>query len=173
MRYLIIFILVGILLVGARIFAAEVETHFQKGHRFYLESKPTEAEAEFKKALRLNPQLSDAHYYLASIYFKQDRFAEAKKECEDALKINPNELNCLIILGLSVYRLGLDEQAIRVFQRACEVESQSAAAHSALGLVYCAKGELLKAKEEYEILKKIDSGLANDLWQEIKRIQRD
>lgn len=149
----------------------QAQDYFKRGHRFYLESKSTQSEAEFKKALQLNPALSDAHYYLASIYFKQDRYEEAIEHCEQALRLNPEDLKSLIILGLSFQGLGLNDRAINRFQKACEIDTQSAAAHSALGLAYCAKGDTAKAKEAYNSLRQIDLELASDLLQRIKELE--
>jgi len=165
---LITVILAATFLLQGKAFSDEAEEHFQKGHRFYLGSKSAEAEAEFKKALELNPKLSDAHYYLGSIYFKQERYSEAVKQCEQALRINNKDLKSLIIMGLSLQQLGLLEEAIEKFQKAETVDSQSAAVHSALGLAYCVKGDVEKAKGEYEILKEIGPELAEDLLERIR-----
>jgi tetratricopeptide (TPR) repeat protein len=170
-KYLMTVFVLTVFLFPSKVFAESAEQHFRKGHRFYLDSKPTEAEAEFRKALRLNPKLSNAYYYLGSIYFKQNRYNEAKKECEQALKINPEDLKSLIILGLSFQQLGLIDQAISIFQKAGQFDAESAAVHSALGLAYCAKRDLAKAKEAYNTLKQIDSKLAGDLLQRIREIE--
>ena len=157
-----------ILLSGVTAFAEDAQGHFDRGRMFYLDSKPEQSEAEFRKALRLNPKLSDAHYYLGSIYFKQDRYPQAIAECRKAIALNPEDVKSLIILGLSFQQMELFDQAISVFEQAADIDARSAAAHSALGLAYCAKGDLLSAKEQYAILKEIDFELAEDLLRKIK-----
>lgn len=152
-------------------YGESAEEHFQKGHRFYLELKPTEAEREFQEALKLDPSLSDAHYYLGSIYFKQDRFTEAIEQCKQALGINPEDIKSLIILGLSFQHMGMYDEAVNTYLKAQRFDAQSATIHSALGLAYCAKGELAKAKKECSILEKLDSELADDLLQRINEIE--
>lgn len=169
-RYLILFILIGIFIVQVQALGEDAQEHFRKGHNFYLDSKPNEAELEFRAALRLNPELSEAHYYLGSIYFKQNRLAEAIEQCQQALEISPKDLKSLIILGLSLQQMGLIDQAIGTFQKASQINMRSAAAHSALGLAYCAKADFAKAKEEYNILKTIDPHLADDLLQKISEV---
>ena len=149
-------------------FAQMPQEHFQRGRMFYLDLKPEQAEVEFKKALRLNPQLFDAHYYLGSIYFKQSRYPEAIEQCKAALRINPKDVKSLIILGLSFQQMELFDQAISAFEQAADIDVRCAAAHSALGLAYCANGDIARAKEEYNILKKIDVELAEDLLRKIK-----
>lgn len=145
--------------------------HFKNGHKFYLDSKPEQSEIEFRKALKSNPKLSDAYYYLSSIYFKQNKYKEAIKESHKALKIKPDDLKSLIILGLSLQQLNLIDPAIETFKKAVSVDKQSVAAHSALGLAYCAQANLEKAKEEYLALTKIDLELAADLLQQINESQ--
>lgn len=145
----------------------EAAVHFKQGHRFYLDAKSEQAVIEFRNALQLEPQLSDAYYYLSSIYFKQYKYKEAITECNNALQIKPDDVKSLIILGLAQQQLNLLESAIETFKKAANVNTQSAAAHSALGLAYCAQSNFEKAKEEYLALKKIDQELAADLLQQI------
>jgi len=167
-KYLSIFILIGLALFLTKAFADEAQGYFNKGHRFYLDSKPGQSEVEFKKALRLNPKLSDAHYYLGSIYFKQSRYQEAIAECRQAIALNPGDVKSLIILGVCFQQLELFDQATDAFGGAIAADNNSAAAHSGLGLVYCAQGELSLADEQYNILREIDAELAKDLLGQIQ-----
>ena len=64
---LIFIILASLVLLPTRLVADDAQDHFTKAHRFYLDSKSSEAELEFKKALQIDPSLSDARYYLSSI----------------------------------------------------------------------------------------------------------
>ena len=61
-------------------------------------------------------------------------------------------------------------EATEAFRKASAIDNKSAAAYSALGLVYCAQGKLDDAHEQYLILQEIDSELADDLVKEIKRL---
>lgn len=170
-KLLTLTIFLTVFLLQGNLFAEDAQYYFQKGHRFYLDSKPAQAEIEFKKALELNPNLPEAYYYLGSIYFKQERYAQSIAQCRQALKLNPEDISSLIILGLSFQHTGLIEESIGAFLKAQNIDSQSAAVHSALGLAYCAKGDLARATEEYNTLRQIDLELADDLLQKISEAQ--
>jgi len=169
--YLIIFVLIGILFSWSPSFAEEPQEHFRKGHQFYLDSKSKEAEIEFQKTLQIDPSISDAHYYLSSIYFKQSQYDQAIKQCQMALSINPTDVKSLIILGVCYKQLKLFDQAMDAFLKAISINGQSAAAHSGLGLVYCAQGNLDDAHRQYRILGKIDKELAGDLLDQIQEAE--
>ena len=171
MNKLIILFLTTFLWLPQAASARDAQWHFRKGHRLYLESQSAESELEFKRALQLDPGLSDAHYYLGSIYFKQERYLEAAAQCRQAALISPKDLKSLIILGLSLERLGRLEEAINTYLLAQDIQKDSAAVHSALGLAYCAKGELAKAKEQYKQLRQQDSRLAEDLLMRINEAE--
>ncbi len=49
-----------------------------------------EAMLELRKVLKMNPDLADAHYYLAKLYIKQGRFGMAASEVKTALKLRPD-----------------------------------------------------------------------------------
>lgn len=168
---LIFIILVSLILLPTRLVADDAQDHFTKAHKFYLDSKPAQSEAEFKKALALDPSLSDARYYLSSIYFKQSRYEEAIKQSQMALAINPADLKSLIILGVCYQQLGLFDQSVNAFLRAIDVDVSSVAAHSGLGLVYCDQEMLNDARREYRVLKKIDRDLGQDLLSQIQKAQ--
>ncbi len=106
--------LVTALLFTQQLFAQDAEEFFNRGHKFYLSSNDREAEVEFRKALELNPKLSDAYYYLGSIYFKQNQYNKAVAECKQAVRITPRDLKSLIVMGICYKLLGLYEKAIDV-----------------------------------------------------------
>jgi TolB-like protein/Tfp pilus assembly protein PilF len=75
-----------------------------------------------RKALELDPQLSDAHALLAAIYQKQWQWTDANAEYKRALELNPNDVAAH--LGLSDWLLcqGRTEEALSWAQRARELD---------------------------------------------------
>lgn len=51
-----------------------------------------DAENEFRRAIRLNPQYATAHHWYAEFLSWQGRFEEAFAESEQALHLNPLSL---------------------------------------------------------------------------------
>ena len=54
------------------------------------EDKLMEAEQQFRSAILLNPQLSQAHYNLLNLLFKQKRWEEAEKALREARELAPS-----------------------------------------------------------------------------------
>ena len=53
-----------------------------------LEGNTHEAIAEYREALRINPDDAEAHWGLAVAFYDQEHFAEAKAEAETALRLD-------------------------------------------------------------------------------------
>jgi tetratricopeptide (TPR) repeat protein len=66
-----------------------------------------DAERDFRRALELNPALSDAWYFYARFLFERGRLREAAEMFEEAARQNPEDYAALCLLT-SVY-LGLGE----------------------------------------------------------------
>ncbi len=60
--------------------------HFLLGLSLYKLGKPSEAEAEFKKALYLKPDFALAHFHLANILRENHKYAQAIKQYANALE---------------------------------------------------------------------------------------
>lgn len=80
-----------------------------------------------------------AHYNLADVLLRLDRYAEALAACERALRLAPASANILMLRGLTLAMLGRDEEARESIARARAVDGVAAdryraAAASAAGL---------------------------------------
>ncbi len=82
------------------------------------------AEAAYREAIRLNPQLIPALLNLADLLRQQKREDEAQSALLDALKVAPDHGDALHSLGLLETRTGKTEQALEHLGRAAELESQ-------------------------------------------------
>ena len=70
------------------------------GSRLWAENKPDEAEAEFRKAIKMNPKSSEAHARLAGLLLTQNKTSEAIPVYQDAISLNPN--NPKLFASLSI-----------------------------------------------------------------------
>jgi TolB-like protein/Tfp pilus assembly protein PilF len=75
-----------------------------------------------QKALELDPELADAHAFVASVYQEQWRWAEAEAEYRRALELNPNDVAAH--LGLADWLLcqGRMDEALSWSRRARELD---------------------------------------------------
>jgi len=80
------------------------------------------AEAAYREALRLNPQLIPGHLNLADLLRASGRDEEARAQLERARSIAPESGEVLYALGLSAIRAGDSEQALALLAEAAERE---------------------------------------------------
>jgi adenylate cyclase len=94
----------------------QAEAHASRCYALNTNGKYEEAEAEFKLAIKLDPQLYEAYYYAGRSYFAQGKFREAADAFAQAGTIRPDDVTAAALRSTSLKSLG-DETA---FLKACE-----------------------------------------------------
>jgi serine/threonine protein kinase/tetratricopeptide (TPR) repeat protein len=116
------------------------------------------AEAEFRRALDLDPEYATAHdwyaYYLASL----DRFDEAIEHITRAQQIEPVSLSINTDVGEIYYWAGRHDRAIAALKSVLQVEPDFAMARNILGLTYLETGRLDEAVAELEAANRLSTG---------------
>jgi Flp pilus assembly protein TadD len=82
----------------------------------------SDAENEFKAALRLNPQYTPAAVNLADLYRLLGRNGDGQNVVRTALSHSPNSPDLHQALGLALTRLKRTEESLNEFQRAAELD---------------------------------------------------
>lgn len=72
---------------------------FQLGVLYYQNNQLNNAESEFLRAVSLNPNYSNAHYFLGLIYSKEKNKSKAIEEFEKVRNFNPDNQEVLKILS--------------------------------------------------------------------------
>ncbi len=85
-----------------------------------LESDRQQAFVSFQKAVRLNPDHKEAHYYLGHLYFTRGKYDQAAEQFKTVLRIEPDYSDAHNYLGLVLERQGQWEQAIEEYRKALE-----------------------------------------------------
>ena len=122
---------------------------FQFDHDWQL------AEAEFRRALVLNPSNVSAHWFLALILIALQRFEEAKEVIRDGIRLDPGG-RPRILLAWADLETGNFDAAISNLQDQLRRDPSSVATHIALGMFY------LTAGRRSEALKEADTPLTGD-----------
>jgi Flp pilus assembly protein TadD/TolB-like protein len=101
--------------------------HSDRGHQLLAQGFLSEAEAEFREAIALNPSNAEAHAGLASVFEAQNNEAGARSEAEEALRLRrfPEPLLVLARLDLRDNRA---EAAAEKVAQALRLEPSNAAA---------------------------------------------
>jgi eukaryotic-like serine/threonine-protein kinase len=101
-----------------RLEPALAEAHVSRANVLSLLGKPGEAERDFRRALELNPSLSDGCYFFARHLFQEGRLEEAAEMFEEAARKNPEDYASLCLLAGVYGGLGLAEKVAPVARRA-------------------------------------------------------
>jgi len=87
------------------------ESHASRGFLLSIRSRYDEAQAEFKEALRLNPNSFDAHYYYARTCFAWGKAELSAELFRRAAEVRREDYQSPILLGQSLEVLGRDEES--------------------------------------------------------------
>lgn len=135
------------------------EAHFFLGYAYITGNNGANAQTEFEKVLKINPQNTYAHDALASLkenskptasenkeamahfnkaeeFFSAGKHVEAIEEYKLAIRENPKLTKAHIYMGDSYLSLGQRDEAIRCYQKAIELDPKDRQAHRFLGDVY-------------------------------------
>ena len=108
------------------------------------------AEAEFKRAIALNPNYATAHQWYGQFLRLMGREKEAIAEGEKSLNLDPLSLIINVEAGLPYFYLDRCDEAVRHYRKALEMEPNFALAHHDIGWVLEAQGKYPEAIEEFE-----------------------
>ena len=146
----------------AAVRAVEIDEDLAEAHaslglvKVYYDHDWEGAEKEFRKALRLNPDLLLAHTRFGSYLQYMGRFEEANSHYQKALEIDPCSLQTNVNLATTYYLRSEYERAIKLLQKTSELEPGYMPTVFVLGCVYIQQGRLREAIEQFQQIYKVD-----------------
>jgi TolB-like protein/DNA-binding winged helix-turn-helix (wHTH) protein/Tfp pilus assembly protein PilF len=120
------------------------------------------AEAEFQRAIALNPNYATAHQWYGQFLRLMGREEEAILEGQKSLDLDPLSPIINVEAGLPYYYRRRYAEALQHFRKALEMEPNFALAHHDIGWVLEAEGKYPEAIEEFERAVRISDVAA--LW---------
>ena len=120
------------------------------------------AEAEFQRAIALNPNYATAHQWYGQFLRLMGREEEAIIEGRKSLDLDPLSLIINVEAGLPYHYLQRYDEALQHFRKALELEPNFALAHHDIGWVLEAEGKYAEAIVEFERAVRISDVAA--LW---------
>jgi TolB-like protein/tetratricopeptide (TPR) repeat protein len=151
---------------GAALEALRLDDSLAEAHtslayaKFYFDWDWPGAEAEFRRAIGLNPGYATAHQWYAEYLGLMGRQEEAIAEGKKALELDPLSLIINMEAGLPYYYSGRYETAIGHFRKALQLDPSFALAHCNLGRAYAERGEARAAIAELEEAARLDKTAA-------------
>jgi tetratricopeptide (TPR) repeat protein len=140
-----------------------------------LETSPDEAVALFKEALRLKPDLAEAHGNLGSALQKMGRLEESITECRLALKIDPAIPGARHALARALRDQGRNQEAVTQYKEVLRLKPDSAEVHNELGDALQDLRSLEEAKAHYEEALRIEPDFVeahNNLGNALRKLGR-
>ncbi|MEM1431140.1 MAG: tetratricopeptide repeat protein [Pseudomonadota bacterium] len=124
--------------------------YFARGITHERESRWDQAEADFRKALELNPgQPSVLNYLGYSFIEMEENLDEAMEMIREAVAARPESGHIVDSLGWGLYRLGQYEEAVIHMERAAELLPVDPIINDHLGDVYWAVGRKVEARFQW------------------------
>ena len=105
---------------------------------------------KFKRALRRDPNSSEANFGLAVIYFKRGELVEALPYAEKASQIDPSSADAKALLGSIYMALDRDAKAEECLDEAVKLNAGSYDAYSKLAEVRCRRSDMAGAVKVLE-----------------------
>ncbi|HWZ50028.1 MAG TPA: tetratricopeptide repeat protein [Granulicella sp.] len=125
--------------------------YFLRGELADRQKRYEEAEADFKKALEIDPQNPTILNYLG--YMNADRgvkLSEALGQIKKAVELDPQNYAFLDSLGWVYFKLGQYSEATTNLQKAVERSASDPTVHDHLGELYEKTGKLKQAVAQWE-----------------------
>jgi TolB-like protein/Flp pilus assembly protein TadD len=127
------------------------EAHVSRGLVFATDYRLKEAKQEYQRAIELNPNDANAHYFLAFVVFAALGDSDhAIAEMNRALELDPFSVVMNINLGLCYCLARRYPEAIAQLRKTTELDPGSSDPHFILGVVYEISAEREQAITEYQ-----------------------
>jgi tetratricopeptide (TPR) repeat protein len=143
------------------------DAHCNLGVAYYESGMNKEAIEAFKQVVRIDPDDAEVHYCLGVAYGESGKYKEAIESYKQVVRIDPDYADAHCNLGLAYYESGMYKEAMKSFKQVVRIDPDDAEVHFNLGLTYLQLNDRGSALEQYEILKSLESGLANELFNAI------
>ena len=110
---------------------------------------------------------ADTYVALSEGYFHLNQYQEAAASAQKAIELSPNSSPGYAGLGFILYQMKKPKEAKKVFERALALAPNSTSARYNLAMTCLALKQKDCAREQYAILKTVDSGLSTQLLDQI------
>jgi len=116
------------------------------------------AEVEFKRAIDLTPNYSQAHHWYSIFLAHMGRHEEAVREAQLAQRLDPLSLLMNQTAGMVLCLARQYDRAMEELRKVIDMDANYAAAHGTLGLVYARKGMCEQAIDEFATVASLADG---------------
>lgn len=131
--------------------------YYVRGISYERAKQWPKAEADFRKALELNPDQPQVLNYLGYSWVDQGvNLVEALDLIERAVAASPNDGYIVDSLGWAYYRLGRFDEAVETLEQAVQMRSSDPEINDHLGDAYWKAGRQLEARFQWNVAAAVD-----------------
>jgi tetratricopeptide (TPR) repeat protein len=140
---------------------------------FYLgiRNRPREAEAAFRDALRLDPNMMAARSNLGLVLYAQGRYRESEAACREVLRLDPHHPAGHYNLANALEAQGRHAAAEPAYRAALRARPNSAEVYNNLGLCLAALGRSEEAEAAYREALRLKPGLVQPTFNLARAVQ--
>jgi tetratricopeptide (TPR) repeat protein len=163
---------------------SQAKALLDKGKQLYLDDQDTEAVDAFQQAVKLDPDLAEAHFRLALGYEALDKREDAESEYKKAvetykkhLEASPDDAEAHYNLGVTYANLGNYSEAIREYRQANKLKTDDPDIYYDLGVAHTKLAQYDQAAAAFSKSLEIDpdyyraQDALNEAKEGIKRIR--
>jgi eukaryotic-like serine/threonine-protein kinase len=110
-----------------------------------------QAEAEYQRAIELDPASGDAYRRLGQVLERNNRLDDALAQYKRAVEVDPNYFKVYQDLGAYYSVRGDDREAVRQYQKSVQLAPDEPDPHRVLGMAYTNLGRYAEAERELRI----------------------
>jgi tetratricopeptide (TPR) repeat protein len=138
------------------LFPAYPEAHWRIGQIHFFAASPRLEDAlqAFQDVIRIAPDWSEGHFWVANTLREMGRLEEAIKEYEEAIRLGPTDPRHHISYGNSLSQMGRHEEAVAALRRGVQLKPHygEASARMFLADALKATGQLQAAMQEWRFV---------------------
>ncbi len=123
-----------------------LDTHIALGNLYITANRPQDAQAEYEKAVRIDPSAS-TRYYLGQAYIQTGEYGKAEQEFQRIKNLQPNSPYGDFGLGQTYAKAGRYTDAINAFGAAIGRKPDYWEAYSEMGYAYADMGNFDQANK--------------------------
>jgi tetratricopeptide (TPR) repeat protein len=123
------------------------EAHFELGQLYQAEGRWSDAEYHYNVVLNSDPAHSEAQAAMVNLFLDSGDTAKAKTYANTYMNSAAASEIQSVRLGVAFQKQQLDEYALTCYQKALQLEPNSAKANKHIGLYYLTKNDKTKARE--------------------------
>jgi tetratricopeptide (TPR) repeat protein len=135
----------------------DVQSLHDRGIAAFQNSKPDEAEALLRQAMKADPKYVAAFNDLGVMLMRRKKYAEAEQVYLEGLQSNPKSVTLLENLGTDQVHAAKYEEAITTLRAALRMQPARGEAHLQLGAALVETGRYVEAEAELRAAK-LDAG---------------